>query len=192
HHPERVTALVLRGIFLGRHREVAWLVQGGAGHFQPEAWERFLAPIPLVEREDLLLAYHRRLFGPDPAEALRCGVAWANWETDCVSLQPIAEPSTDEHRLSVARIENHYFAQGCFLAEPDQLLHGVEAICHLPATIVQGRYDLICPPRTAWELARSWPQARLEMVADAGHSGSEPGIVDELVRATDALAGRLA
>lgn len=194
YRPERVTALVLRGIFLGRPKETEWFTQGGAGTFRPEAWERFRAPIPPVEQNNLLLAYYRRLFGPDPQEARRCGIAWSNWEMDCVSLLPASAESgeeTDDHRLIVARIECHYFVHGCFLAQPDQLLDGVDAIRHLPATIVQGRYDLVCPPLSAWDLSHRWPEARLRMVPDAGHSGSEPGIVDELVRATDDLAPRL-
>lgn len=193
YRPERVTALVLRGIFLGRPKEVEWFTEGGAAAFKPEAWGRFVAPIPPVERGNLLLAYYRRLFGPDEEEARRCGTAWSNWETECVSLLPSQEEEeeTEEQRLTMARIECHYFVHGCFLAEPDQLLDGVDAIRHLPATIVQGRYDLVCPPAGAWDLSRRWPEARLRMVPDAGHSGSEPGIVDELVRATDALADRL-
>lgn len=192
YRPERVTGLVLRGIFLGRPAEVDWLIQGGAATFNPAGWERFVAPIPRVERHNLLLAYARRLFGPEPEEARRCGVAWQRWEGECSSLLPSEEEEdTEERRVAMARIECHYFVHGCFLADPDQLLDGVDAIRHLPATIVQGRYDLVCPPTTAWELARRWPEARLRMVPDAGHSGSEPGIVDELVRATDALAARL-
>jgi proline iminopeptidase len=190
--PERVTALVLRGIFLGRPREVDWLIQGGVAPLNPAGWERFLAPIPPVEHHNLLLAYYRRLFGPEAEEARRCGVAWARWETECSSLLPSEEEDTDEHRITMARIECHYFAHGCFLAHPDQLLDGLDAIRHLPATIVQGRYDLVCPPVTAWELSRRWPEARMRLVPDAGHSGNEPGIVDELVRATDAYARRLA
>jgi proline iminopeptidase len=192
--PERVTALVLRGIFLGRPREVEWLIQGGAAPLNPAGWERFLAPIPAVEQHDLLLAYYRRLFGPDAEEARRCGVAWTRWETECSSLVPSEDDEkedTDEHRITMARIECHYFVHGCFLAQPDQLLDGVDAVRHLPATIVQGRYDLVCPPATAWDLSRRWPEARMRLVPDAGHSGNEPGIVDELVRATDAFAVRL-
>lgn len=192
YRPERVTGLVLRGIFLGRPHEVDWLIGGGVAPLNPAGWERFLAPIPRVEQQNLLLAYYRRLFGPDPEEARRCGVAWARWEGECSSLLPTEEEEdTEARRLTMARLECHYFVHGCFLAQPDQLLDGLDAIRHLPATIVQGRYDLVCPPATAWELARRWPQARLRMVPDAGHSGSEPGIVDELVRATDALAARL-
>lgn len=190
--PERVTGLVLRGIFLGRRREVEWLIQGGVAPLNPDGWERFLAPIPGVEQGNLLLAYYRRLFGADPHEARRCGLAWARWEAECSSLLPAEkEEETEEQLITMARIECHYFVHGCFLGHPDQLLDGVDAVRHLPATIVQGRYDLVCPPVTAWELAHRWPEARLRMVPDAGHSGSEPGIVDELVRATDALADRL-
>jgi proline iminopeptidase len=194
YRPERVTGLVLRGIFLGRPREVDWLIQGGVAPLNPAGWEHFLAPIPPAEQHNLLLAYYRRLLGPDPEEARRCGVAWARWEVGCSSLLPgqdEEEEQTDEQRVTVARIECHYFVHGCFLAHPDQLLDGVDAVRHLPATIVQGRYDLVCPPVTAWELSRRWPEARLRMVPDAGHSGSEPGIVDELVLATDAMARRL-
>ncbi|MBO0702221.1 MAG: prolyl aminopeptidase, partial [Candidatus Dormibacteraeota bacterium] len=153
YRPDRVTGLVLRGIFLGRPREVEWLIEGGAAPLNPAGWERFLAPIPPVEQANLLLAYSRRLFGPDREEARRCGLAWNRWENECSALVPSEEEEgTEEHKVTMARIECHYFVHGCFLAEPDQLLDGIDAIRHLPATIVQGRYDLVCPPVTAWEL----------------------------------------
>jgi proline iminopeptidase len=189
-HPERVTELVLRGIFLGREREVRWLYEeGGAGRFFPDRWEEYLAPIPAGERGDLVGAYHRRLTGPDTAERAACARAWSVWEGSISRLQAdeeevrkFAEP---EFSLAFARIESHYFVNRCFLESDGQLLDGVERLRSIPGIIVQGRYDVVCPPETAWELHRRWPGSELVIVPDAGHAASEPGIVDALVRATD-------
>lgn len=193
-HPERVTGLILRGIFLGSPEEVAWVCQDGAHRFAPEAWEEFLAPIPEAERDDLLAAYHRRLTGSDEIGRMSAARAWARWEGRLATLaasEEVADHFAEGYTaLALALIEAHYFRNHCFL-EPGQLLRDVERIRNIPGTIVQGRYDLICPPATAHALAREWPEAELEMVTEAGHAASEPGIVDALVRATDRLADRL-
>jgi proline iminopeptidase len=195
-HPDRVTGLILRGIFLLRRSERRWFYQDGLHHLQPEEWEKFLAPIPVAERGDVLAAYHRRLLGPDPEEARRCARAWMRWEAINSSLTPdprfLELLTADESALPGAQILAHYVVNGGFFDPETQLLDGVDRIRHLPAVIVQGRYDLCCPPDTALALARRWPEATLHMIADAGHSSLEPGITDQLIRATDDFAGRLA
>jgi len=189
-HPERVTELVLRGIFLLRPSELRFFYQDGANHLFPDAWEGFLAPIPVDERDDLMAAYHRRLFGDDREELLRCAQAWAEWERATSMLDPTHDAEPPDAAEAFARIENHYFVNRGFLRNPEQLLDGVDTIRHLPAAIVQGRYDVICPVTSAWELSAAWPEAELRIVADAGHSAFEPGIVHELVTATDRFGGK--
>ncbi|MCS6800240.1 MAG: prolyl aminopeptidase, partial [Myxococcota bacterium] len=188
-HPERVSELVLRGIFLLRRAELEWFYQHGASELFPEAWEAFLAPIPPVERGDLMSAYHRRLTGTDPAERLAAARAWSRWEAATSFLLPdaghVAASEREEFALALARIECHYFVHGGFFDEEGQLLRDLGRIRHLPAVIVQGRYDVVCPMRSAFELKRAWPEAELIVVPDAGHSAFEPGIADALVRATD-------
>jgi proline iminopeptidase len=192
-HPERVTALVLRGIFLLRPLETRWFYQEGASFVFPDAWESFLAPIPVEERGDLLTAYRRRLTGDDPAAREAAGRAWATWEASTITLVPdphmideFAEPDAADN---LARIESHYFVNGGFFSQPDQLLDGVASIRHIPAVIVQGRYDMCCPMTSAWDLHRRWPEAAFEVVADAGHAAFEPGIADRLIEATDRFRG---
>ena len=190
-HPGRGTGMVLRRIFLGRRLEIDWLFSAdGAARFYPEEWERFIAPIPEKERGQLLPAYHRRLFGDDEAGRAACARAWSIWEGSVCRLLPddeeIEKFAAPEFSLSLARIESHYFANGCFL-EKDQLLARAGRLAGIPGLIVHGRYDLVCPPRAAWELHRAWQGSRLEMVPAAGHSASEPAIADALVRATDAF-----
>lgn len=190
-HPEHITELVLRGIFLGRRHEVAWLYQEGANMLFPDLWQDFLAPIPRRERSDLLRAYHRRLTGSDDALRLTAAKAWSVWEGSTSQLLPQADVAAafaaDKMALALARIEAHYFVNGCFL-EDGQLLDNVGRIRNIPAVLVHGRYDVLCPARTAWELSGAWPEAKLRFVPDAGHSAFEPGIVHELVTATDAFA----
>jgi proline iminopeptidase len=192
-HPERVRALVLRGIFLLRPHELRWFYQEGASLVFPDAWEDFLAPIPPGERDDLLAAYHRRLTGDDPEVLAAAARAWSTWEGTTSHLlrdqAAIDEFSEDEAARAVARIECHYFVNGGFFASPDQLLDEVDRIRRIPAVIVQGRYDMVCPMTTAWDLHRRWPEARFEVVPDAGHSALEPGITARLVAATDGLRG---
>ena len=191
-HPDRVTALVLRGVFLGRRREIDWLyTEAGSASFYPDRWQDFIAPIPAAERGDLLRAYHRRLMGPDTPERAECARAWSAWEAAACWLVPAAgqieEFTRPEVAVSLARIETHYFVNDCFLRSDDELLTGAGRLRDIPGVIVQGRYDMVCPPFSAWDLHRAWPGSRLEIVPDAGHAGSEPGIVDALVRATDAF-----
>lgn len=190
-HPEHVSELVLRGIFLGSQQEIGWLYQQGTSRLFPEAWQQYIAPIPKRERDNLLHAYHRRLTGDDADERLRAAKAWATWEGSTVHLLPVpavvATFSADQMALAIARIECHYFVNNCFLGE-NQLLHDVGRIRRIPAVIVHGRYDVLCPAETAFALSQAWPEARLRMVADAGHSAFEPGITHELVVATDTFA----
>jgi proline iminopeptidase len=192
-HPERVTELVLRGVFLFDGYELDWLYrEGGASAVYPDGWEEFVAPIPEAERGDLVEAYHRRLTSEDEDVQLAAAKAWSRWEGVTVTLLP--SPETLEHftephkAIAVARIENHYMRHGGWLEE-GQLLRGVERIRHIPAVIVQGRHDTCTPPRAAWALHRAWPEAELVIVPDGGHLYSEPGVLDGLVRATDRFAG---
>lgn len=190
-HPEHVTELVLRGIFLGRQREIDWLYQEGTSRLFPDAWQHFIAPIPAGERDNLLKAYHQRLLGDDPEVRMRCAKAWSTWEGSTINLIPDAAVAqafgADKMALSLARIECHYFVNRCFLDE-NQLLRDVGRIRGIPAVLVHGRYDVLCPAETAWELSQAWPEAKLKIVADAGHSAFEPGIAHELVTATDTFA----
>jgi proline iminopeptidase len=194
-HPQRVLGLVLRGIFLCRPKEIAWFYQDGAGRLLPEYWQDYLAPIPVSERGDLLRAYHKRLTGANDLERMAAAKAWSTWEGRASTLKP--RPGVVEHfsspfvALSLARIESHYFVHDSFL-EPNQLLRDADRLAEIPGAIVHGRYDLVCPAQNAWELHRAWPRAQLRMIADAGHSALEPGIVDALIEATDDLAERLA
>ncbi|MCJ2543642.1 prolyl aminopeptidase [Thermostichus vulcanus] len=191
-HPQSCLGFILRGIFLLRAFEIRWFYQSGANHFFPEAWEHFLAPIPVEERGDLLAAYHRRLTDPDREVRLRAARAWAIWEASTSKLIPssdlIERFGQGEFAEAFARIECHYFVHGGFLDPEDQLLRGVERIRHLPGVIVQGRYDVVCPPISAWELHQAWPEAEFQLIPDAGHSMTEPGIRSALIEATDRLA----
>jgi proline iminopeptidase len=191
-HPQRVTELVLRGIFLLRASEIRWFYQEGASAIYPDVWETFLAPIPESERGDLVHAYHRRLTSPDPAVRLEAARAWSVWEGSTSGLLPDAEriqkSGEDEFAEAFARIECHYFVNGGFLRD-GQLLEEVGKIRHIPGVIVQGRYDVVCPAMSAWDLHRAWPEAELVLVPDAGHSAREPGIAAALRQATDRFAG---
>jgi proline iminopeptidase len=192
-HPDRVTALVLRGIFLLRRAELLWFYQAGASELFPDAWEGYLAAIPPAERGDLMSAYHRRLTSADPAVRLAAAVAWSTWEAATSRLEPdatkIAEAAEPAFAEAFARIECHYFVNGGFFEADGQLLHDIDTIrrAGIPGVIVQGRYDVVCPMRSAWDLHRVWPEAELIVVPDAGHAASEPGTIDALVRATDRL-----
>ncbi|MDZ7644473.1 MAG: prolyl aminopeptidase [Woeseiaceae bacterium] len=190
-HPQRVSELVLRGIFLGRRHEIRWLYQDGTCRIFPDAWESFLAPIPAAERHDLLRAYHGRLTDASPAVQQDAARAWSGWEGATSQLVPTGNVAAafgaDKMALAIARIECHYFVNGCFLDE-GQLLADLDAIRDIPAVIVHGRYDVLAPVQAAWELARQWPEATLHIVPTAGHSAFEPGIVHELVTATDRFA----
>ncbi|MBK9115809.1 MAG: prolyl aminopeptidase [Betaproteobacteria bacterium] len=192
-HPQRVLGLVLRGVFLATTREIDWFMHGIRTIF-PEAWGAFAGFLPADERADLLRSYHRRLTDPDPAVHLPAAHAWDRYESACSTLLPQPDAAAkfdgDAAALAIARIEAHYFVHEGFLA-PDQLLHGVPRIRHLPCTIVQGRYDIVCPPVTADALARAWPEAEYVVVPDAGHSVREPGITRELIAAVRRMQARL-
>ncbi|AMM21501.1 proline iminopeptidase [Frondihabitans sp. PAMC 28766] len=194
-HPERVTELVLRGIFTVRESEVDWLYEGGAENILPDAWEEYVAPVPADERRPggYVDAFSRLLADPDPAVHGTAALAWARWEASTIRLLPHPEVverfSDPDFSLAVARIENHYFTHAGWLEE-GQLLRDAERIAHIPTVIVQGRYDVCTPPVTAWDLHRALPDAVFRMVDGAGHSADEPGIRDALLEATDGFAGR--
>ena len=193
-HVERVTELVLRGIFTFRQSELDWLYrEGGASQIFPDKWEEFVAPIPAEERDDFVAAYHRRLTGDDPAAQLAAAKAWSKWEAETVTLLPdphvIEEHTSDDFAIAIARIENHYMVNKGWLEE-GQLIANAGRLKSIPGVIVQGRYDCCTPPVSAWDLKRAWPEAELNIVADGGHLFNEPGVLDGLVRATDAFAGR--
>ena len=195
-HPQRVTHLVLRGIFLLRRWELEWFYQdpGGAAALYPDLWEHYIEPIPEAERADMMRAYYRRLTSEDAGERSRAAKAWALWEAATSFLRKntlyTAKLGQDTHSEAFSRIECHYFVNGGFLATPNQLIDNVGRIRHIPAVIVQGRYDLVCPMKSAWELHRAWPEADLHIVPDAGHSAFEPGNTHELIKATDRFASR--
>jgi proline iminopeptidase len=192
-HPDRVTELVLRGIFLFDPYEIDWMYKkGGASQLYPDKWEEFIAPIPEDEHDDLVEAYRKRLTGSDPVERLRCAKAWSKWEAEIVTLLPdphvVDEFTDDEKAIAIARIENHYMANRGWLEE-GQLLRGAQKLAGIPGVIVQGRHDCCTPPAAAWALKKAWPEAELQIIPDAGHLFSEPGILDALIRATERFAG---
>jgi len=194
-HPGRVTQLVLRGIFMLRRWEIDWFYQnpGGAAALYPDLWEHYVAAIPEAERHDLIRAYYRRLTSADRKVLTAAAKAWSMWEgaTSYLRQNPdyVAKFATDgDYTAAFARIECHYFINGGFLRQDDQLLADVPRIRHIPAVIVQGRYDVVCPMRSAWDLHRAWPEAQLQIIADAGHSAFEVGNTRALVAATDAFA----
>ncbi|GGK71807.1 proline iminopeptidase [Sphaerisporangium melleum] len=190
-HPDRVTELVLRGIFTLRDLELQWFYQDGASLIYPDLWESYIAPIPEEERGDFISAFHRRLNDPDPDVRLPAARAWSVWEGSAITLHPnpgyIATHGEDDYAVVFSRIECHYFVNNGFL-EDGQLLRDVDKIRHIPCVIVQGRYDMCTPARTAWDLHRAWPEADFHMIPDAGHAYSEPGILDRLIEATDRFA----
>ena len=190
-HPERVTELVLRGIFLFEQHEVDWLYRYGASELFPEGWDDFLAPVAEADRGDLVDAYRKLLTGDDATAQMAAARAWSKWEALTVTLLPdlkmIAEVTGDKHALEISRIENHYMANRGWL-EPGQLLRDVGRLKGIPAVIVQGRHDNCTPPRAAWELKKAWPEVELQIVPDGGHLYSEPGVLDGLIRATDRFA----
>ena len=189
-HPDRVRSLVLRGIFLLRRKELLWFYQEGASYVFPDQWEHYLGPIPESERHDLITAYHTRLTGTDEAQQLAAARAWTIWELSTSRLfvdpQYIARGAEDARfALTFARIESHYFHNAGFMQHDGQLLTDAGKIAHIPGVIVQGRYDMVCPAYSAWHLSKAWKKSELKWVHDAGHSAKEPGIVHELVLATD-------
>ncbi len=194
HHPQRVSALVLRGIFMLRRSELEWFYQNplGAASLFPDLWEKYIEPIPSAERHDLMQAYYRRLTSPDAATRALAARAWSTWEGATSYLRTntayVAKFDDPDYAAAFARIEAHYFVNGGFFERDDQLLKDAGRIRHIPGVIVQGRYDVVCPMRSAWNLHRAWPEAELRIVPDAGHSAFEAGISRELVRATQRFA----
>jgi proline iminopeptidase len=188
-HPDRVIQLVLRGVFLMTKAELAWFYGGGAGAFFPDLWQRFVAPVPEDERGDLIAAYHRRLFSGNLVEETRFGRIWAQWENALASIHHEGGygESPAEYARAFARLENHFFLNGGFLESDGWILRERKRIEHLPAVIVQGRYDMVCPPKSAWALAHGWGSCELQMVGMAGHALSEPGISEALVQVMDRL-----
>jgi len=190
-HPDRVSELVLRGIFLLRKEEIRWFYQEGASWLFPDAWHDYLTHIPQAERGDLLRAYYKRLTSDDPTVRSAAAKVWSVWEgrTSCLipNAELIARTAGDEFSLAFARIECHYFVNDGWLVNGRELLapHNIEKIRKIPGVIAQGRYDVVCPAKSAWDLHTVWPEADLRIVPDAGHAASEPGIVHELVSATD-------
>jgi len=187
--PDHVAGLILRGIFLLRREEIRWFYQEGASWMFPDAWESYVAPIPESERDHLLAAYYARLTSEDPQVRRAAARAWSVWEGSTSKLftssDMVNRYAEDRFAEAFARIECHYFVNDGFFEHPEQLLTNIDRIRHIPAVIVQGRYDVVCPPRSAWDLHRAWPEAEFHLVPDAGHAASEPGILSHLLDATD-------
>jgi proline iminopeptidase len=194
-HRDRVTELVLRGVFLCRQTEMDWLYAYGASELYPEEWEKFVGHIPEDERGDIVEAYRKRLTSDDSAVQLAAAKAWSRWEGMTVTLLPdpemLEEFTEDSHAIAVARIENHYFVNRCWL-DDGQLLANADKLRGIPGIIVQGRHDCCTPPSAAWDLKKAWPEVELQIVPDGGHLFTEPGITDGLVRASDRFAGKTA
>jgi proline iminopeptidase len=192
-HPEQVLGLVLRGIFLGRQNETRWFYEEGQGASAifPETWEQYVQLIPESERGDIIRAYYRRLTGDDESMRLEAAKRWSLWEASALKLLPdqklIEEFTEPELAIALARIECHYFMNNCFFETDNYLIENVHRIRQIPGVIVHGRYDIVCPFMSAWDLHRAWPEAALEVIPNAGHSVTEPGIADALVRATDSF-----
>jgi proline iminopeptidase len=195
-HPDRVTALVLRGIFLCREKEIRWFYQEGEGTSAifPDVWEEYVRVIPPAERADMLRAYHRRLLSSDQTVQLEAARAWSIWEGSTSKLFPdkdLIERSGDPYfAAALARIECHYFVNNGFFDSDNYLIENVNKIRNIPGIIIQGRYDVVCPVMSAWDLHRAWPEADLKIIGDAGHSATEPGISSALVEATDRFRGK--
>ncbi|WP_171097885.1 prolyl aminopeptidase [Ruegeria sp. HKCCD7255] len=189
-HPDRVSHLVLRGVFLATQSELDWFYGGGAGKFWPEQWAKFTALLSDAELKDTIAAYNKRLFSGDRATEILYARAWSHWENALASVHTNGSvgESPGEYARTFARLENHYFINKAFLEKDGQILDQMDQIQDIPGFIVQGRYDMICPPQAAWELAERWPNAELKMVRNAGHALSEPGISAELIRIMDRIA----
>ena len=194
-HPERVSELVVRGIYTLTKAELAWYYQFGVSEMFPDKWERFLAPIPEAERGDMMAAYRKRLVGSDRKAQIEAALAWSLWEGETITLLPAPDIARqhgeDDFALAFARIENHYFVHAGWLDE-GQLLRDAEKLRGIPGVIVHGRYDMPCPVKYAWALHKAWPEAEFHLVEGAGHAVSEPGILDRLIRATDRFGGKVA
>lgn len=190
-HPNRVSALVLRGIFLCRKQEIKWFYQDGAGHIFPDVFEKYVAEIPQEERGDMVSAYYRRLTSPDRGTRIAAAKAWSMWEgaTSRLIMDPqmIEGFGEDEFAEAFARIECHYFINGIWMRNDNQILEDIHKIRHIPCEIIHGRYDVVCPVENAWDLHKAWPESRLHIIPDAGHSAKEPGILDQLIGAMERL-----
>ena len=193
-HPDRVTEIVLRGIFMLRNSELKWFYQEGASALYPDRFEQYRSAIPINERDDYIAAFYKRLTGNNRDELVKAARAWSVWEAATSFLQVnndmIGKWDGEDFAIAIARIECHYFVNKGFFATDDQLLRNVGRIRHIPCTIVQGRYDVVCPMQSAWDLHSAWPEAEFKIVPDAGHSAFEPGITHELISATDRYAHR--
>ena len=189
-HPDRVSRLVLRGVFLATQAELDWFYGGGAGRFWPEPWAKFTSLLAEDELSDTIKAYNKRLFSGDRATEVLYAKAWSAWENALASIHSngVVGESPGEYARAFARLENHYFTNNAYLEKDGQILDQMDRIAHIPGHIVQGRYDMICPPQAAWNLSERWPNAELKMVRQAGHALSEPGISAELVRIMDRVA----
>ncbi len=191
-HPERVSQLILRGIFTLRRSELEWFYQEGCSWIHPDAFENYLAPIPEAERGDMIAAYHKRLTHPDREVQLEAARAWSVWEGTTLSLlhneSRVRNFAADDYALAFARIECHYFINRGFFERDDQLIADAHKLAGIPGVIVHGRYDVVTPLKSAWELAENWPDADLRVVPDSGHAMTEPGIIHELVSATRRFA----
>lgn len=189
-HPEKSLALILRGIFLCRPSEIHWFYQEGASHIFPDIWDEYLKPIPKEEQNQLVRAYYKRLTDPDFKIRLEAAKAWSKWEAATsrliVSREAIEEFDDPDYAISFARIECHYFMNNAFYDSNNWILENVHKIRHIPGFIVQGRYDVVCPARSAWDLHKVWPEAKLHITPDAGHAAAEPGTRSRLIEATEA------
>jgi len=188
-HPKRAAYLVLRGVFLMTQEELDWFYGGGAGKFWPDLWDAFVSMAPIAERDDLIKAYNKRLFSGDRDTEVRFARAWSAWENALASIHNIGAvgQSPADYALAFARLENHYFANAGFLDQDGWILQNLSKIAHIPATIVQGRYDMVCPPKSAWKLAQGMPKADLRLVPMSGHALSEPEITAALVHTMNKL-----
>ncbi|PCI39051.1 MAG: prolyl aminopeptidase [Elusimicrobia bacterium] len=191
-HPDRCLGLILRGIFTLRRKELLWFYQSGTSEIFPEAWEKYLAPIPVEERGDLMAAYYKRLTSEDEAVRLEAAGAWSAWEGATsrliVDAAMIKKYSAPKHAEAFARIEAHYFVNKGFFKTDDQLFTGINVMRNIPGVIIQGQYDIVCPPVTAWDLHKVWPEARFRLIPASGHSVSEEGIRSALIEETDRFA----
>lgn len=192
-HPNRVSELVVRGIYTLTKAELSWYYQLGVSEMFPDKWEKFVAPIPEAERHDMMGAYRKRLVGDDKQAQIEAALAWSNWEGQTITLLPEPETSDkfgeDGFALAFARIENHYFVHAGWMDE-GQLLRDAHKLADIEGVIVHGRYDMPCPAKYAWALHKAWPRAEFHLIEGAGHAYSEPGILDQLIRATDRFAGK--
>ena len=193
-HPDRVSAMILRGVFLCRDQDIRWFYQEGASHIFPDYWEDYASLIPEVERGDMVSAYYRRLIGDDESCRMHAARSWSAWEGRCATLRPssqVIDRFNDSRRAyAMARIECHFFVNQAFL-QPDQLLNNMPSIAHIPGILIHGRYDMVCPLDNAYALHQRWPGSELQIIRDAGHAASEAGTADALVRATQSIAQRL-